>query len=77
MKGTFRLAHLRSRYISNFAANMAEFNFEMPQTAKAIRQNWHTSLIAEIAVEKGHPVFDDEIYNLLFQENREIETSYQ
>lgn len=71
------LTTLRSRYISNFAANLAEFNFGMPKTAKAIRQNQPPSLIEEIAAEEGHPVLDLEITNLLFREKWEIETSYQ
>ena len=68
---------LRDKYIRTFAANLAEHNFNMPKTAKAIREERHPSLIAELAAEEGHPVLDAEINNLLFRENWEMETSYQ
>lgn len=68
---------LREKYIRPFAANLAEFNFGMPKTDRAIRENWHASLISELATEEGHPVLDTEINNLLFRENWEIETSFE
>lgn len=68
---------LRNRYIRRFAANLAENNFRMPKTAKAIRESLHPSLISEIATEEGDSVLNTEINNLLFRENWEIETSYQ
>jgi hypothetical protein len=68
---------LRDKYIRPFAADLAEYNFGMPKTAKAIREHWHPSLISEIAAGEGHPVLDTEINNLLFRENWEILTSYE
>jgi hypothetical protein len=67
---------LRDKYIKPFAAKLAEDNFGMPETAKAIRERRHDSLILEIAAREGHPVLDTEIENLLFREDWEIETSY-
>lgn len=60
---------LREKYIRPFAANLAEFNFGMPKTARAIRENRRSTLISELATEEGHPVLDTEINNLLFREN--------
>lgn len=71
------LTTLREKYIRPFAANLAEFNFGMPKTARAIRENRRPSLIVELAAEEGHPVLDAEITNLLFREDWEMETSYQ
>lgn len=71
------VANLRDKYIRPFAADLAEYNFGMPGTAKAIREGWHPALISEIAAEEGHPVLDTEINNLLFRENWEIQTSYE
>jgi len=68
---------LREKYIKPFAANLAEFNFGMPKTARAIRDNLRSSVISELAAEEGHPVLDTEINNLLFRENWEIETSFE
>ena len=68
---------LRNRYVRCFAANLAEYNFGMLKTAKAIREQRHHSLITKIAMEEGHRIMDTEINNLLFRENWEIETSYQ
>lgn len=68
---------LRDKYITPFAADLAEYNFGMPKTAKAIRERWHPSLISEIAAEEGHSVLDTEINNLLFRETWEIQTSYE
>ncbi len=70
------VAKLRDNYIRPFAADLAENNFGMPETAKAIREERHPSLIMENAFREGHPVLDTEIENLLFRENWDIGTSY-
>lgn len=68
---------LRDKYIRAFAANLAEHNFGMPKTAKAIRERWHPSLISEFAAEEGHPILAAEIINLLFRNEWGIKTSYE
>ena len=67
---------LREQYIRPFAADLAEHNFGMPGTAKAIREKRRPSSIMEIATEEGHPVLDTEIENLLFRKHWGIRSSY-
>jgi hypothetical protein len=71
------VSFLRDRYIRSFAADLAEHNFGMPKTAKAIRESRHPSVISRFAAEEGHPVLDTEIINLLFRESWEMEPSYK
>ncbi len=68
---------LREKYVKTFAANLAEYNFNMPETAKAIRDHRHPALILELAAEEGHPVLDTEIKNLLYREDWEMNTSFE
>lgn len=62
----FPVSSLRDIHITLFAADLAEYNFGMPKTAKAIREGQHPLLISELAAAEGHPVLDTEIENLLF-----------
>jgi hypothetical protein len=73
---TMTVPALRELYIRPFAANLAEFNFDMPKTAYAIRAYRHRSEIERLAFDEGHPVLDDEITNLLFRERWDMETSF-
>lgn len=68
---------LRDKHIRPFAADLAEYNFGMPKTAKAIRERKRHSLMSEIATEEGHPVLDTEIENLLFRKDWNIKSSYR
>ena len=71
------VSELRDKYIKTFAANLAEYNFNMPETANAIRAGQHRSLISELAAEEGHPVLDTEITNLLFRNEWGMKTSFE
>lgn len=71
------VSELRDKYLRNFAANLAEDNFNMPETAKAIREERQRSLILELAADEGHPVLDTEINNLLFRDEWGIKTSFE
>lgn len=74
---TMSMSRLRERYIRPFAANLAEHNFGMPKTAKAIREYRHRTAILKLASDEGHPVLDTEIDNLLFRESWDMEMSYK
>jgi hypothetical protein len=68
---------LRQDYIVPFAAAVAGKNFDMPKTAEAIEGGKSKEEIAALALEEGHPVLNDEILDLLYGDNFEVETSYK